>query len=352
MKEIDLQQKTSEIERYLYFEMPNAERERFEERFFDDDEFFYSVVDLENELVDRYASGKLGAAERARFERSLENAPERRAKIANAAALQTFIAEERPPEKIAVAVEERQTFGQKLAQMFSLKTPAFASAMAGLLFIFAISTVFLLLENRRKADELAGLQNERQAEIFGRREKDLQNQLAGAQTRETELKNQIDRERAASGDLTDELEREKRRREAIEAEIERLRRENSARPAQTPTPQQSAPIVASILLVPNIKTRDGGVISQTVSIERGTKRVAVRLALPDGVKAGERFSVALNEKIVAENLAVLASSSGAAQKAIQLTVSPNDLLDGANKFVVRDAAGAQLTEFVFNALKK
>lgn len=348
MKEFDSRQNESDIKRYLYGEMSDAERATFEEKFFGDDEFFYSVVDLENELIDRYASGRIDDAERRRFERALENAPERRAKIANARALQTFIAEERPQAKtVAADLSVKQTFGQKLAQMFSMKTPAFAYAMAGLLFLFAVSSAFLLLDNRRKSDELARLQNERQ-DGFPPAEKDLQTRLGDAKARENDLQNQIDDERETSGDLTDELTREKQRRERIEADLERLRKENSARPSPTPR-EESAPVIASIFLSP-MATRGGGSVKQQFAVERGTKRIAVRLALPDDINKDERYSVSLNEKIAAKNLAVLVSSGG--QKTVQLTVSPNDLLDGANKLIVRDEAGAEVTQYVFNMQKK
>ena len=85
----------AEIKRYLYNEMTDDERARIEEEFFDDDELFFEVVSLENELVDFYARGKFPAAELARFERSLEALPERRAKIANAVALQSHIEAEK-----------------------------------------------------------------------------------------------------------------------------------------------------------------------------------------------------------------------------------------------------------------
>ena len=349
MKELGSQQSESEIKRYLYGEMSEAERGQLEERFFGADALFYEVLNLENELVDRYANGKLGGAELARFERSLKNTPERRAKVANAVALAAFIAEERPQEKaVAVAVSAKQTFGQKLAQFFSIKTPAFAYTMAGLLVLFAVSSAFLLLDNRRKSDELARLQNEQSGNLQ-QKEIELQSRLANSQTRETDLQNQIDAERATSGDLTDELERERTRREQIEADIERLRRENAVRP--TPTPKENAPVIASILLVPTFTTRGGGnSTAKTFAVERGTKRIAVRLAFPDTAKTSERFSVALNEKTVAKDLAVLVSSGG--QKAIQLTVSPNDLLNGANKIIVLNTTGTEVTQYVFNVQKK
>jgi hypothetical protein len=56
---------------------------------------------------------------------------------------------------------------------------------------------------------------------------------------------------------------------------------------------------------------------------------------------------------VAADLAVLVSGSG--QKAVQITVSPDDLRDGANKAVVARAeggGGGEISNYVFNVQKK
>lgn len=343
-----------EIERYLYGEMTDEERNSAEESFFDDDALFYEVLNLENELVDRYARGKLVGAELVRFERSLENLPARRAKVANAVALADFIADERPQaQTIAADVSAKQTFGRKLAQFFSPKNPALVYATLGLFLFFAASSVFLLLDNRRQSNELARFQTERAGDSR-QKEIDLENRLKDSQRRAADLQNQIDAERSASGDLTDELARERERRERIEADIERLRRENAVRPtpAAREEEQQAAPIIASVLLAPSITTRRGVAAAgaKTVSLERETKRVAVRLALPEAAKTSERFSVGLNGKIAAENLAALGSSGG--RRAVQLTVSANDLLDGANELTVTNQAGEPVSRYVFNARKK
>ncbi len=352
MTENNLNTNETEIKRYLYNEMSDEERAGFEERFFADDKLFFEVVNLENDLVDRYAGGKIKGAELARFERSLENLPERRAKVANAVALQTFIREEKLQEKPIAVAAGGQTFWQKLSGFFTIKTPAFGYAMAGVLLLLTLSSIFLLLDNRRKTDELAQLQTERQV-ISQQKENDLQNELANSQKREVELKNQIDDERETSGDLTDELEGERRKRAEIESELKRLRLENSARPSPTQQQQQTqTPIIASIFLSPGIATRGGGTTSETknFSIERGTKRIAVRLALPADANKSDRFSVRLNEKTVARDLAMLISSGG--QKAVQLTTSPNELLDGANEFIVLSAAGAEISKYIFYMQKK
>lgn len=335
-----------EIKRYLFLEMTDEERTAWEEKFFTDDELFFEIADTENRLVDFYARGRLDGEELKRFERSLSQLPQRRAKIANAVALQTFFDEER---KESVPVVVGQTFWQKLAEFFTIKTPAFGYAMGGLLFLFLLSSVFLFLENRRQSNELARLQNTPDSNQ-SQREIDLQNQLANTQTRENELQTSIDSEREASGDLGEELEKEKTRRERIQSELDKLRKERDRIPAPTPKIEQ-APIIASIFLTPLKATRGvSGLGAKDVAVERGTKRIAVRLALPDEIDNKERLSVRLNDKASAQNLAVRVSSGG--QKSVQLTVSPADLIDGTNKLTVVSADGREVSRYLFNTIKK
>lgn len=343
----DSQLSDAEIKRYLYGEMAGEEQAAIEARFFENDELFFEIADAENRLVDLYVRGGLTGEELKRFERSLGKLPERRAKVANAVALQTFFEEEKRSRPIADAVVE-QTFRQRLADIFAFKTPAFGYAMGGLLFIFTLASILLLLENRRQSNELARLQNA----PINQREFELENELENARTRENELRTLIDAEREASGDLTDELESEKQRRERIQSELDRIKKERDRTPA-VPTPKnEPAPVVASILLTPLIITRGeiGGLSAKNTSVERGTKRVAVRLALPDAVKPEERFSVRLNDQTAARDLAARTSRGG--QKTIQLTVSPNDLIDGANKLSVIGADGREVSRYLFNTTKK
>lgn len=48
-----------ELKRYLYYELPDAERDALEERLFEDEGLFYEVRHLENDLVDAYARQEL-----------------------------------------------------------------------------------------------------------------------------------------------------------------------------------------------------------------------------------------------------------------------------------------------------
>ena len=333
----------SEIKRYLFAEVSDEERRTIEEQIFLDDELFFEIVNLENELVDLFAKNKLEGEELTRFQLSLEKLPERRQKAANAVALQTFIAEDRPP-KISAEIPAARTFWQKSAEFFTVKTPAFSYAVLGLLVLFTIATGFLWLQNERQSGELARLENERgQYEQTQNRQDELQNQLAGLRQREIELQKRIDSERETTGDLTDELTRERQSRRRIEGELNKLKQQSNASRPNAP----ETPTIATITLKPGI-TR-GGENLQKLDATRTTKRVAVQLSLPAETGIEERFSVRLNEKFIDVNLKARVAAGG--QKNIQLTVSSDDLRDGENKLAVINQAGAEVSVY-FLTFKK
>ena len=219
----DIKISESEIKRYIFAEMSEREREHFEESFFISDELFYEILDLENELVDRYANKNLKGEDLARFEKSLEKLPDRKLKTLNARALQSFISDERTPEQTE-NLSSTRNFRQKLADFFTIKTPALGYAMSGLIIFLAIAAVILLVNNRHKNAEVARLENEKQQNgQFQQRQAELQNQIETMRRGESELQNRIDAERETSGDLTDELENERQTRQKLEAELEKLK---------------------------------------------------------------------------------------------------------------------------------
>ncbi|MET0645308.1 MAG: hypothetical protein ABW208_01720 [Pyrinomonadaceae bacterium] len=143
------------LKRYLYQEMSDAEREDIEEQFLQDETFFYELVDLENELIDSYARGDLGAEEKARFVRSLGLLPERRERLVQAVALQRLIAAEHksgapseqdePPEVVIARPRRRRT----LAEMFLRPSPAFAYGLACVLMALLVTCVLAYVKDQR-----------------------------------------------------------------------------------------------------------------------------------------------------------------------------------------------------------
>ena len=101
--------------------------------------------------------------------------------MANAVALQEFIDDEREVEAPAVAPATSPTFWEKLSDLFTVQTPAFGYGMAGLLMIFTLLSIFLVVDNRRKATDIARLQSE-QGNI-----EQLEKELTGLRERESEL---------------------------------------------------------------------------------------------------------------------------------------------------------------------
>ena len=64
-----------QIDEYLFNEMSAEEREKIENKFFEDDEVFFAIAERENELVDSYNAGRLNGEQLERFERSLAASP-------------------------------------------------------------------------------------------------------------------------------------------------------------------------------------------------------------------------------------------------------------------------------------
>jgi hypothetical protein len=150
------------MKRYLYQEMSAAERTSVEEQFFLDENYFYDLLDLENQLIDSYARHTLGAEEIVRFERSLRLLPERREKLNRAIALHRLINAQkedptmkeqiRPP---ASEVGRRSSWRETLHKLLPHPTLAFTYALAGLLIMSIIASAWFFGDARRTSIELA-----------------------------------------------------------------------------------------------------------------------------------------------------------------------------------------------------
>ncbi|MBC7798131.1 MAG: hypothetical protein H7Z37_14765, partial [Pyrinomonadaceae bacterium] len=205
--------------RFLFHELSETEREAFEERFFADGDFFYELTDLENELVDCYALGKMSVAESSRFEKGLQKSPERRTQIANAVALSKFITEQK-------SIVAQPTLWEKIAGFFTIQKNLFQYATAALMILLMGSVGFLLYERARVANELARLQNEqneRDGEIE-RQENTLQEQIKQAQEREQNLQTELENKNWQTEILNEQIEREKSGKLKLERELEILRK--------------------------------------------------------------------------------------------------------------------------------
>ncbi|HYO64225.1 MAG TPA: hypothetical protein VER08_11385 [Pyrinomonadaceae bacterium] len=155
------------LTRYLLRELPEPERERFEEEFFGDDDAFERALVAEDELVDAYARGELSARERARFEELFLASAHGRERVGFARALDAAVSDARPAASQAAAPQPATTPQQPEAAraarrpgfLETLFAPRFALAAVAVV-VVAVSLAWLLVgrdTTRGPADERAAL---------------------------------------------------------------------------------------------------------------------------------------------------------------------------------------------------
>lgn len=271
---------------FLFSELDEEERRTLEERFFDDEGLFYEIMELEDELVDRYVGGDLPADERARFEKSLAAFPERREKVLNATALRTYVEEEAEDEKAAAPVAAATpTLWERISDFFSFRMPVMQYATAALLLLLTGGMVFLIYERVRLDTEMADIRDEQQKRLeeIERQEQDLERKLREIERRERELGNvQTDGpevETPAGTPDNAELERvRKEKRKAVEEQkrlrdrIEEMKRRRTVPPPRAPrATEPPRPVIATITLLPltGSKGPSGGGVG-TVRADAGT----------------------------------------------------------------------------------
>jgi hypothetical protein len=120
--------------RYLLGEIPDEERDRFEELYFQDNALHERLQALEEELVDSYVRGKLEGDRRRRFEQRYLATAEGRERVAFAQTLTEYISKTPPKNQSAW-----HPWWGSLLTLFQSRSPAFRIALA------AAALVILLL---------------------------------------------------------------------------------------------------------------------------------------------------------------------------------------------------------------
>jgi len=334
-----------EIKKYLFDELTPAEREKIEEKLFEDSNYFYDVLNMENDLVDKYALSQLEGDELERFEKSLKASPERREKVATAVALQCCIAEERQteslPEKSFITKTAKVSFWTQVSNFFSFRPPSFQYAVVGLIILLTAGIFFLLIDRLKVGQELAKLRENHGGTESQLREQALQEKIKAAQEREAELKRQIESERGESEVLNKQLERETSERKRIERELEELRQ------AQSNQPSPLSPTIASIFL--SSRGRGSGSVKEMI-VGTNTKRIIIRLELEEGIRLEGRLSVEINDQTVATNLQPRSLYTG--KKFITVSVSPQRVVNGVNKVVVKNEEDLPIGDYELKVRKR
>jgi hypothetical protein len=167
--------------RYLLGDLPENEQMAVEQEYFADPEKFEEVWAAENDLVDRYAQGRLSRGDRELFELNYLQSPKHRERVALARKLL---------EAADLQAVERGPAPSRLTGTLSaLLRPRFlATATAFLLLLSSLS--WLLMERSRLNGEI----EKARAQISDqqRREREVVDQLAAERDQSRNLKSKID----------------------------------------------------------------------------------------------------------------------------------------------------------------
>jgi hypothetical protein len=131
---------------YLLGDMAEAERDRFEERLFLEEDLSFLLDAAENDLIDEYVRGELTTAQRQKFEKNFLISERRRERLLAAEILQRELFAEKP----VIVKEPQVSFWEKLRAVFGLPNLAFAGGLAAIaLFLLAGGILFLRQDNRQ-----------------------------------------------------------------------------------------------------------------------------------------------------------------------------------------------------------
>ncbi|MEN3332707.1 MAG: hypothetical protein V7641_2072 [Blastocatellia bacterium] len=115
---IDQSNDAKRLTAYLLGELSDAEQEEIEVRYFTDDALFEQLLDIEDDLIDRYARGQISASQRRRLERHFLKSPARRKRVRFAEALLRHVG--------ALAAEvrhQRRSWWRELMRLLRPKGP-------------------------------------------------------------------------------------------------------------------------------------------------------------------------------------------------------------------------------------
>jgi len=283
-----------QMKQYLYGEMPETEAQNIETRLFADEEFFYELTCLENDLIDQYVQGRLKGEELNRFEKSLSISDERTTQVENARALQRYIKEQKAAAtSINVSDASPQSSHRSASGLLGFKKPARRYAMAGLAIFLAIFSVWLLYDNFRARQGLSHQQIQQ-----SRREDDLLQKIEEAQRQIERLQRQLDEQSSQNKAMLAQLAERDMEMRQIERELIKSRRQKNGSRDQT-----------MIFISPPTIRSTGGSRGGTEPriVAYNLKSVTVRLELETETDY-KSYEARANQKPVNENLKALIES--------------------------------------------
>jgi len=143
------------VTRYLLGELSPDEQAALEKRYFSDAQVFDQLLKSENELVDRYARGRLSDVERQKFESSYLTHPQRRERVKFAEALINRIDSADLARNEARDVRTPESMWQRLLAGIGGQRPILTFSLALASVILVVGALWLFIANQRSRRELA-----------------------------------------------------------------------------------------------------------------------------------------------------------------------------------------------------
>lgn len=266
----------SRLARYLMGELEEPEMEMVES-YFEDQELFEELLEVEDELIEKFVCGKLSPSERKRFAGYLDRLPDGRERLKLAAALIEVADQEQEdastnpsqadPAPLKPANVERVSLVESLLGLIKRQRPVFQFALAAVFVIAAGGALWLFIQNR----QLSSINSQ------------LREQLAEREQEQTALREktgQLQQQAEATGTRLDqseaELEQERQRRDEQAQEIASLR-------------GLPSPVDEWALSPPEMRDALGA--ADTVVLRRGAKLVSIILPIKRGDQSGSYSAV-------------------------------------------------------------
>ncbi len=268
------------IQRYLLGELPESEQVTLEQQYFHDPRLFEQVVQVENDLVDKYARGLLPPTTRDRFEKYYLTHPQRRERARFG---ETLVAKLGPAKEVEVPTS-RPTESWLDRLLASLRGPRLAWSFSIAVLAVAVVAAWFFIETRRLRQELARTESE----------------WTAREQRERELQQQVANEQQRANKLTEEL--------------ERLRLEQgAAAPSPSPDDKRASTFATLMLTIGGTRAPDTGPPAVLV-IPAGTEQVRLYLNLRESDYSGYQAVVQLaggNTIFTSRRLTAVKTRSGA-----------------------------------------
>jgi hypothetical protein len=116
--------KENRLVRYLLGDVAESDREAIEAQYLEDEDYFAELQLAEDDLIDAYVNERLGAHDRALFEKNLITSPRQQERVRSARALLVFARKHKSP-----TTPERLSLGQRLRAFFQFHAPTFRLAL-------------------------------------------------------------------------------------------------------------------------------------------------------------------------------------------------------------------------------